>query len=53
LLAPQVRGLVQQHIASYDHFISEDLRKIVEANSTVQSEVDPSYECKFVGISVG
>jgi len=48
-----VRGLVQQHIASYDHFVEVELAKIIEANRDVQSEVDPAYRLQFVGIKVG
>lgn len=35
----QARGLVQQHIESFDYFINEELRNILEANKEVRSEV--------------
>ena len=35
----QVRGLVKQHIESFNYFINVDLKKILEANSEVLSEV--------------
>ncbi len=36
---PQVRGLVRQHVESYDHFIEEELEQIIKANSMIRSEV--------------
>lgn len=35
----QVRGLVKQHISSFDHFINVDMQSIMRANSVVRSEV--------------
>ena len=39
----KVKGLVKQHIDSFDHFVEVELKKIVEANNLVLSEVDPSF----------
>jgi hypothetical protein len=35
----QARGLVQQHIESFDYFLKVELRNILEANKEVRSEV--------------
>ena len=35
----QVRGLVKQHIASFDHFINVELKKILAANREIRSDV--------------
>jgi DNA-directed RNA polymerase beta subunit len=35
----RVRGLVKQHIHSFDHFVNEELKKILEANSEIRSDV--------------
>ena len=37
----QARGLVKQHIESFDYFFDTELRNIVEANREVRSDVDP------------
>jgi len=33
------KGLVKQHIDSYNYFINEDIMKIMNANKRVESEV--------------
>lgn len=49
----QVRGLVNQHIESFNHFLENDLRNIVAANAVIRSESDPTfffeYKCVYVG----
>lgn len=35
----KVRGLVKQHIASFDHFVNVELRKILAANAEIRSDV--------------
>jgi len=35
----QVRGLVKQHIESFDYFLTKELQNILEANQEVRSEV--------------
>ena len=49
----QVKGLVKQHLDSYDYFIQTDLQKIVAANSRVDSDIDPTFYLKYTGIRVG
>ncbi|ORX62963.1 DNA-directed RNA polymerase III subunit RPC2 [Hesseltinella vesiculosa] len=49
----QVKGLVKQHIDSFDYFVNVDLRKIIRANERVTSDVDPNFYLKYTGIRVG
>ncbi|KAF2205424.1 beta and beta-prime subunits of DNA dependent RNA-polymerase [Delitschia confertaspora ATCC 74209] len=48
----KVKGLVKQHIDSFNHFVDIELSKIVEANKEVRSDVDPKFYLKYVGIRV-
>lgn len=48
----KVRGLVKQHLDSFNYFIETDIKKIVEANNIVRSDVDPYFYAKFVNIYV-
>ena len=43
----KVRGLVKQHIDSFNYFINVDLQKIVSANDKVLSDVDPSFFLRY------
>ncbi|VEU21761.1 DEKNAAC102486 [Brettanomyces naardenensis] len=49
----KVKGLVKQHLDSYNFFVDVDLRKIVKANQLVLSDVDPSFYLKYLDIRVG
>ncbi|KAJ2021396.1 DNA-directed RNA polymerase III complex subunit Rpc2 [Coemansia sp. S680] len=49
----RVKGLVKQHIDSFNYFIEVDLKKIVKANEMVTSDVDPAFYLKYTGIRVG
>uniref|UniRef100_A0A9J2PVM7 DNA-directed RNA polymerase subunit beta n=1 Tax=Ascaris lumbricoides TaxID=6252 RepID=A0A9J2PVM7_ASCLU len=49
----QVRGLVKQHIASFDYFINEDIKNILRANERITSDVNPSFYVKYLDIRVG
>jgi DNA-directed RNA polymerase III subunit RPC2 len=49
LLVPaflRVRGLVKQHIASFDYFVNIDIRKILKANERIISDANPSFYLK-------
>jgi DNA-directed RNA polymerase III subunit RPC2 len=39
----KVKGLVKQHIDSYNYFIENELQKILMANRRVISDVDSSF----------
>jgi hypothetical protein len=45
----KVRGLVRQHIDSFDYFINHEIKKIVraKANQTVRSESDPNFYLRW------
>ncbi|CDJ61204.1 DNA-directed RNA polymerase III subunit, putative [Eimeria maxima] len=49
------RGLVSQHLASYNYLITHELRAIVRAaaNRLIKSDVDPSFFLEFLDIQVG
>jgi DNA-directed RNA polymerase III subunit RPC2 len=49
----KVKGLVKQHIDSFNYFVDHDLKAIVRANSKVTSDVDPRFSFNFLDINVG
>ncbi|KAG1056962.1 hypothetical protein G6F43_001183 [Rhizopus delemar] len=49
----KVKGLVKQHIDSFNYFVNVDLQKIIKANEKVTSDVDPHFYLKYTGIRVG
>lgn len=49
----KVKGLVKQHIDSFNFFITTEIKKIVKANELVISDSDPSFYLKYLNISVG
>lgn len=49
----KVKGLVKQHIDSFNYFVNVDLKKIVYANRKVLSDVDPTFYLKYTDIRVG
>ncbi|KAL7674875.1 hypothetical protein ACOME3_001148 [Neoechinorhynchus agilis] len=46
------RGLLRQHIRSFDHFIEHGLKRIVMANSTVRSEALPKIYLRYRDVRV-
>jgi DNA-directed RNA polymerase III subunit RPC2 len=42
----KVRGLVKQHIDSYNYLINHELKKIVKANEKVTCDTDPNFYLK-------
>ncbi|GKD57330.1 DNA-directed RNA polymerase III subunit 2, partial [Tanacetum coccineum] len=42
-----IRGLVKQHLDSFNYFVETDLKKIVRANDTVSSRFDPSVYLRY------
>ena len=42
----QTKGLVKQHIDSFNYFINTDIKNIVKANDRVVSDADPSFYVK-------
>ncbi|XP_055949734.1 DNA-directed RNA polymerase III subunit RPC2-like [Argiope bruennichi] len=49
----KTKGLVKQHIDSFDHFINVGIKKIVKANQKIVSDVDPSFYIKYLSINLG
>ncbi|KAI7933277.1 hypothetical protein MJO28_017749 [Puccinia striiformis f. sp. tritici] len=49
----KVKGLVKQHIDSFNYFVDVDLKAILRANATVISDVDPSFNLTYLDINVG
>lgn len=44
----KVRGLVKQHIDSFNYLINHELRKIVSANERVTCDTDPNFYLRSV-----
>lgn len=42
----KVRGLVKQHIDSFNYFIDHEIKKIVEANQKLIIDSDPNFYLK-------
>ena len=49
----KVKGLVKQHIDSFNYFVEVDIKNIVKANNKVTSDVDPRFWLKYTDINVG
>lgn len=49
----QVKGLVKQHIDSFNYFVDVDLKNILRANERVTSDIDPKFYLKYTNITVG
>jgi DNA-directed RNA polymerase III subunit RPC2 len=50
-----VRGLVKQHIDSFNYFINHEIKKIIHAkgNEKVTSDTDPNFFVRYVNPSDG
>ena len=48
-----VKGLVKQHIDSFNYFVDVDLQAILRANSRITSDVDPHFFLEYDDIRVG
>ena len=51
----RMRGLMRQHIDSFNHFVNVDMKEIVAAKSNceVTSEADPKFFLRYTDIYVG
>jgi len=49
----KIKGLVKQHLDSFNHFIEVDIKNILKANSEIRCESDPNWFLKYLDISVG
>lgn len=49
----KVKGLVKQHIDSFNYFINVDIKKIIKANDKITTDADPVWYLKYLNIYVG
>lgn len=51
----QMRGVMRQHIDSFNHFINVDMKEIVAAksNQEIRSDADPKFFLRYTDIYVG
>lgn len=51
----RMRGLMRQHIDSFDYFVNVEIKKIVNAQSNreIRSEADPKFFLRYTDIYVG
>ncbi|CAG0885785.1 unnamed protein product [Cyprideis torosa] len=49
----KVKGLVRQHVDSFNYFINVDIKKIVRANEIIRSDADPAFYLKYLNVNVG
>ncbi|KAJ8774049.1 hypothetical protein K2173_009480 [Erythroxylum novogranatense] len=49
----KVRGLVKQHLDSFNYFVNVGIKKIVRANDRIVSTVDPSLYLRFKDVRIG
>jgi len=49
----KVKGLVKQHIDSYNYFINCGMKNIMKANEKICSSADPNFYMKYLNIYVG
>lgn len=49
----KTRGLVRQHIESYNHLIEHEIKQILLANEKVECDADPNFFLKYTDIRVG
>jgi len=49
----KVKGLVKQHIDSFNYFVDVDIKNVVKANNKVTSDVDPRFWLKYLDIEIG
>ncbi|KAI8588589.1 hypothetical protein BDZ88DRAFT_397017 [Geranomyces variabilis] len=48
----QTKGLIKQHVDSFNYFIETEMKQILLANAKVDSDVDPAFWLKFRDIRV-
>lgn len=49
----KVKGLVKQHIDSFNYFVNVEIKKIVMANQKVTADVDSTFYLKYLDVYVG
>ncbi|PHT63357.1 hypothetical protein T459_32721 [Capsicum annuum] len=49
----KVRGLVKQHLDSFNYFVKTEINKIVRANNEIRSTRDPSIYLRYRDVRIG
>lgn len=49
----KVKGLVKQHIDSYNYFVEHEIKDIIKANHEVRSDVDSVFFLRYEDIRIG
>ncbi|KIW92512.1 uncharacterized protein Z519_06359 [Cladophialophora bantiana CBS 173.52] len=49
----KVKGLVKQHVDSFNHFVDVELKKIIDAEPIITSDIDPNFYVKYENIYIG
>ncbi|XP_056172452.1 DNA-directed RNA polymerase III subunit 2 isoform X3 [Syzygium oleosum] len=49
----KVRGLVKQHLDSFNYFANTEIKKIVRANDKIVSNIDPNLYLRFKDVRIG
>lgn len=51
----KLRGIMRQHIDSFDHFINHDMKQIINAksNKEIRSDTDPKFFLQYTDIYIG
>ncbi|KAH9385339.1 DNA-directed RNA polymerase III subunit RPC2 [Nematocida major] len=46
------KGLNRHHIGSFNHFVEKEIKTVMQTNSFIDSDVDPSFYMKYTDIRV-
>ena len=49
----RVRGLVKQHLDSYNHLVNIEIKQIVKANERITCDNQPNFYLKFLDVYLG
>ena len=49
----RVRGLVKQHLDSYNHLVNIEIKHIVRANERITCDNHPTFYLKFLDVYLG
>jgi len=49
----QVRGLVRQHIDSFNYLLATEIQSIAAANATITTDAEPAWYFRFLNVRVG
>ncbi|CAN1745027.1 DNA-directed RNA polymerase III subunit 2 [Linum perenne] len=49
----KVRGLVKEHLSSFNYFVNVGIKKIVRANDRIVSEMNPNIYIRFKDVRIG